>query len=188
MRLSHFLICCTALFVGVRSSEARADEALDALVSALEADSHEVASYYLGFGVGSNSVVNVRREFGSSAIEAGAVLTLLPIGSGWNSLLRFGGRVNWLSFGNSTGDRSIYRGVGLGYFSSMSFQGDASTEHPSLQLITGYEVGRNSQLKWYAHAELDISGERLVERNSSTFPVSLMFSVGGALRLTGDRP
>ena len=175
------------LVVGFGVSDARADEALDALVSELESDAQERAAYLLGLGAGNNNSLNVRRELGSSAIEAGVVLTLLPLGSELD-LIRVGARVNWLSFGNSTGDQSIYRGIGVGYFQSISFSDLRDNIHPSLQLLTGYEVSRNSRLKWFGQAELDLSGERLLHRNVSTFPVSLMFSVGGVFRLTGKRP
>jgi hypothetical protein len=176
-----------SLFFGLGASDAQADEALDALVSELESDVRDSATYHLGLGVGNNSVVNVRREFRSSAIEMGAVLTLFPIGSELD-LIRPGFRVSWLSFGNSTGDRSIYRGIGLGSFWSVSFSDLRDNVHPSLQLFTGYEVARASRLKWFGQAELDISGERIFHGNSEAFPLSLMFSVGAVFRLNGERP
>lgn|GEM_PF-3775226 len=184
-------VLLTSIVIGLLSPESWADEAYDEMVRELESDAHEVATYHLSFAAGNNSSIDFRREMGSSAVEAGVVFTLLPIGIGTSLAggpLRLGGRVNWLSFGNSSGDRSIYRGIGVGYFMSL-YPGPYEYVHPSLQLFTGYEVARTRRLKWFGKAELDISGERLLRSyTAGSFPLSLMFSVGGVFQLGGEVP
>jgi hypothetical protein len=177
---------------GLPVADARADEAYDAMVSQAEAEGREVVSRHLTLGLGTTNVVGYRLERGSSALEASAVMTLVHLRPGELFQPRAGVRFNWMVFGNATGERSIYRGAGLGYHLTLDMESEIPyskwRSHPDLHLFTGYEFDRQSRIKWFVQAELDISGERMLHADSEAFPASLLFSVGGAWQFAGERP